>query len=192
MIKLFKAFQAPQSYVFVDPDTKHKYHATSESQIIADIIHYREQNQLPPIEHLNTVLHNYWCSLPENAGKCEPSNKLDRDFYAYIKGGVALVAAYLYKTFTTQEEAERRASICASCPANQFPDKTGFIEFSDNLAARMTGNKRTKLHAQLGNCGCCTCLLKSKVFYGGKIELDKDQLVCIKTINPNCWQVEGK
>lgn len=188
-MKVLKAFEAPASFTFRDPDTGQKFSATSRPQIIADIIRYRAQNQLDPILHLPQVLEQYWCTLPENVGKCEPCAKLERTFFQYIKGGVALLQAYIFDKYTTQEEADRRGGICVSCPLNVFPDKKGFLKWSDDQAERSIQQRRSIHHDNLGNCNACGCLLKSKVWYGGSITLKPEEEAEIKKTTPECWQL---
>lgn len=187
MAKLLKAFEAPHSFVFIDPDTGRKFHASSRQQLVTDIIRYRVQNQLEPILHLNAVVENYWCSLPENVGKCQTSQKLERDFYSYLQGGVALFKAWLFDKFTTQEVADERAKTCLACPHNVFPDKDGFVAWSDDIASRSVGERKAKDHNEIGNCGLCGCLLKSKVWFGGEIVVDNPELY------PDyCWQIQKR
>jgi hypothetical protein len=182
-------YLAPHKIAFQDPDTGRKFIAKTKAELIQKIVTYRAQNELPEIEHLNIVLENYWCSLPENNGICEEA-KLERGLLAYLNGGISLVKNMLYPKFATQEEAERRAAICVTCPHNVIPgetveEKKGFLKWSDDLAYHAIGDRKTPYDESLGNCQICTCPLRPKVFWGRKIELPKDHE--IQTI-PECWQ----
>lgn len=179
------AFAAPARYVFRDPDTKYEYLATSKAALVNHITNYRVQNRLKPIEHLDAVLENYWCGLPENLGRCEPL-KLKRGLLSYVKGGVGLLETVLMKHIVSSEEAEARAKICAGCPLNVFPDKDGFIKWSDAIAEAATGGKKTTLDEQLGNCSVCSCTLKAKVWFGGKLRLKPEERK--QMLEVNCWQ----
>lgn len=162
----FKPFASPKRYVFVDPDTGHSYSGKDKKELFFTILSYREQNNLPPIEALDTVLENYWCSLPENTGLCERV-KLRRGWLPTIRGGVALLENLFYGkgNLLLPEQAEKRAQICIKCPHNVFPDKGAFIKWSDEIAEASTGGLRCASYDKLGNCEICTCPLRAKIFY---------------------------
>lgn len=186
----FKPFHAPKSYSFVDPDTGYKFFEQTFEALISRIVNYRIQNNLEHIDNLAMVLNNYWCALPENAGSCKPIPHIERDYYTTVKGGIALFTAWLFKKFTSKEEADKRAEVCIKCPNNVFPDKGPFIEWSDKIAEKMVGARKSTYHEQLGNCDVCTCCLKAKVFYGGDISLTDEEKERIKKTMPTCWQLK--
>lgn len=188
----FLPTESPHDWYFIDPDTGREYRAASKRALFSLILNYREQNRLPTIEQLNDVLENFLCSLPENAGKCH-EYQLSRGFDSYVKGGIALVQNLFFgeKNIVADEEAERRAHICIKCPQNVFPDKDLFVKWSDNLAFHSTGGKKVSVHNGLGNCGCCTCPLKAKVFHKGPFKLTEKEEKCIKDTTVPCWQLEN-
>lgn len=91
------------------------------------------------------------------------------------------------------EEADRRAALCAKCPANcQFDKPCGGIcgELADMVRAAV-GSRRTKSHDQLKACGICHCLLEAAV----QIPLEhqcKGVTPEMKTdfaeLGENCWK----
>lgn len=183
----FRPFHGPVSFKFKDPDTGHEFKAHTRQALFAQILAYRAQNELPLFDGLNTVIDNYLCSLPENAGSCEPLEKLPRGFMSYLKGGMALIKNMLYSKYVSQEEADRRAQICISCPQNIFPDKGPFVRWSDEIMEHSVGDRRALNYQQLGNCGACDCPLRAKVWYGDTIELTEEEL----SKTPDfCWQRE--
>lgn len=105
---------------------------------------------------------------------------------AFVKGGIALVENLLYKNMVDQNTADARAAICVECPYNVFPDKGGFLKWSDDIAEASTGGKKSIFHDRLGSCEVCTCTLKAKVFYSGKIKLTDEERT--KMLAVNCWQ----
>lgn len=183
-----QSFRAPQRYCFKDPDTGFDYEEVDQKTLIQRIVSYRAQNNLPPLEHLEMVLPNYWCGLPENAGDCEICPRMERGLYAYLKGGIALVQmiAYPEKHICSQEEADRRATICLSCPYNIFPDRGPFVLWADKLAEAAVGDRKAKHHDSLGSCEVCTCNLRCKVFYSGDMGLTADQKTKMNKVG--CWQ----
>lgn len=189
LFKKFRPFTGPVEYKFKDPNTGYIYKASDKVELLQRIVSYRRQNELEPIDGLDYVVDNYLCGCPENFGSCQ-DNQLERHLMGYIRGGIALLKNMLYKKYVSQDVAEARAKICVTCPLNVFPDKKGFLKWSDEMAEAAVGDRRTSLHEKLGNCEVCTCVLKSKVFFGEPITLPKDEYDKL----PNyCWQkIEGK
>lgn len=185
-----KPFLGFKSWKFKDPDTGFEFKGANIQQILSHIRSYREQNSLEPLEMLDTVVTNYNCMLPENLGVCTATpEKLKRGVYQYIKGGIALLKNMLYPSFATQEEADRRSLICKECVLNVFPDKTKFIKWSDDLAEQCVENRRSKYHESLGNCEACSCPLRAKVWWNGKVELTNTERTQMESANPKCWQI---
>lgn len=173
-------------YEFKDPDTGYKYSGSTMQQLMHRIIAYRVQNKLPLIDELSSVVENYLCQHPLNTGMCQENKILARGFMGYLKGGIALLINMAYNKFASQDEADSRSEICAKCPHNVFPDKGAFIQWADEVAEKSVGKRKSKYHELLGNCEICSCTLRAKVFYAGKIDLPKDQIE--KMIKVNCWQ----
>lgn len=187
MFSKFKPFEGPEKFSWQDPDTNRMFHAPSKRELVDRILAYRRQNNLEEIEHLPAVLENYWCGLAENFGKCEPV-KLERGFLAYKQGAMTLLKNMVYQSFVPQIVADKRAEQCSMCKYNVFPDKEGFVAWSDKIAEASTLGKRAAKHEDLGNCDVCTCPLRSKVFMGGSIPLEKEWLPKMREVN--CWQLK--
>jgi len=183
-----KPYVGSRKFVFQDPDTGRNYAAKDKPSLIRLIIAYREQNELEPIEQLEAVLENYWCTLPENMGACEPNMHLSRGFLQYLRGGIALVMnmAYGERNIASKEEADRRAEICIDCEYNNFPDKGAFDVWADEVAIASVGPRKCTKHKELGNCSACSCPLRAKVFWGGKIDLTEEEAQKMRKVN--CWQ----
>jgi imidazole glycerol phosphate synthase subunit HisF len=85
--------------------------------------------------------------------------------------------------------ANERGAICVQCPLNAKYDVPWFEDWSNNVAIASVGDKQSQHHADLWTCSACSCPLKAKVFFNGKIELTKEQEKVIKETNPKCWQL---
>lgn len=94
------------------------------------------------------------------------------------------------RDFVPQEEAERRAEICAACPENQ---QIAGCSACRNLVGRLTqllGQRRTKQDSKLQGCRVCGC---SNV---AQVHVPLDALA--KGINPDmvfpdhCWKKEAQ
>lgn len=188
----FKALEAPDKFLFVDPDTGRRFQASTKEQLIKQIVPYRAQNELEPLEYLGVVIEAYMCSLPQYRHKCEPTEPFSRDILGYLSGGVALLknAFYGRKNMVTQKAADLRASQCVFCRYNVFPDKSTFLRWSDNIAEASTRGRKSKYYNKLGNCEVCSCPLKAKVWYKGKGDkFSKEEIKMFKTVD--CWQLRS-
>lgn len=185
MFYKFKSFEGPKQFVFKDPDTGREFKEANKKLLIDRIQVYRTQNNLEVIEFIDTVLESYWCSLPENAGKCV-SVQFKRGLLGYWRGGIAILTNIAYNSFATFKEAQARADICVTCPHNIFPDKGPFLAWADERAKHMVGDRKTTVDSKLGNCELCTCPLRAKVHIGGT-SFGIDQEVN-KLLPDFCWQ----
>lgn len=160
----------------------------SKSALMDRINAYRAQNNLERIEYLSLVLESYWCSLPENNGKCVPVDKLPRGAMGFLRGGMALLQNIFYGEFAPQWLAEMRAGQCKSCIFNSFPDHTGFNKWADEIAVASVGSRKTTAHNELGLCAVCTCPLRAKVWYKGTVSFTPEQEKSFKSVD--CWQLK--
>lgn len=189
----FKPLEAPDKYVFRDPDTGRKFQDSTKTGLMQQVISYRAQNELEPLEYLGMVIESYMCSLPKYRYKCEPSAPFSRSIFGYVKGGMALVKNMFYgeKNMVDQKVADSRATQCKSCEFNVFPDKNQFLQWSDSVAEASTHGRKSIHYSELGNCRVCSCPLKAKVWYKGTDEkYTEEELKLFKKVN--CWQLLGK
>lgn len=182
----FNPFASSKVFKFQDPDTGFKFEANDLPTLLARIRGYRSQNELDEIPFLETVVEHHLCTLPENVGACRHKPKLKRDLFSYFKGGVALVRTYMYKSFVSQEEADRRSAICKACTHNELYEKDALAAAADALAIMSIGDRKSKYHEEIGNCGICTCVMRAKVWSGEKFGLSKDQAADMNKVG--CWQ----
>jgi ribosomal protein L37E len=186
MFSKFKPFEGPSDFTWIDPDTGTKFSERSKKDLIDRITAYRAQNNLEVIEYLPVVLENYWCSLPQNKGKCV-SAEIDRGFLGYFRGGIALLKQMAYRRFVSQETADNRAAICLRCPHNTFPNKESFIKWSDDIAEASTLGRRSKFHSRLGQCDVCGCPNRAKVWTGERVPIHPTWVEPMRAVH--CWQL---
>lgn len=109
-------------------------------------------------------------------------------FADYFRFGQTMMAWARTKETVSQEEAERRASICAGCPKNTAT-ATCAKSCKETLdwIFDMTAGKSTSRDHQLHGCEVCACLLKVKVW----VPLDAVSFHGIsKEDFPSfCWQI---
>lgn len=63
----------------------------------------------------------------------------------------------------TQEEAERRAAICVSCPLNKAISSCWGCRGVGEAVSALSGNRTTSLDGKLHACSACGCVLRAKV-----------------------------
>lgn len=84
-----------------------------------------------------------------------------------------------------QEEADRRAKICANCPLNLHGICTSCMgnEFQDIFRWLIARGRRTPYDSVLDTCSVCGCLLKAKVH----IPIEELSKLKKHTYPKNCW-----
>jgi hypothetical protein len=107
------------------------------------------------------------------------------DVVSFLKSMKSMIA----EGTVSQEEANRRASICVNCPLNS--NVTGCLPCSGlaSVAQSLIGNKKTPADHLLKMCGVCGCVNKVKVW------VKKETLDKLTTVKDNqdkypvgCWQ----
>jgi len=82
-----------------------------------------------------------------------------------------------------QDEAERRAAICATCPMNTQLDVScpGCVKLGQ-LIAETKGNRSSSIDDKLHVCRVCRCELKTKIWF-------PQEAIAKKGLDfpPNCW-----
>lgn len=131
--------------------------------------HLKGNNIEVPI-NLSLIMHAAFCQYrpdlclerdPEQEKKVSAWQMMNRFFQS-------AVVPYLNGSLVGQEEADRRAAICAACPMN----KDRVTEFCVSCATRglvsaanqFLTSKHTPSDPALNHCGVCQCDLKMKVW----------------------------
>lgn len=90
--------------------------------------------------------------------------------------------------FASQEEAERRARICAACPLNQHIEGCTSCHGIVNWVARTIGDRRTLEDTRLKGCAVCGCSNQVAV----QMNLAAQQAEISDELNaefpPDCWK----
>lgn len=155
-----------------------------------------EANSIPLPPYFDEWVEDTACrNLPNPAKWCEtrkPTPELKRP-----RWGVAQVLRFLKTviewgvkkgfSFVPQEEAERRAAICAGCPLNMSVQGCMGCSGVMRLVRSIRGSRSTSQDAQLNVCDACGCELKVKVLLPLEV-IDNTGVV----YPPHCWQsVDG-
>jgi hypothetical protein len=111
--------------------------------------------------------------------------------------GTSVMARFLAsgKQVVSQQEAERRASICVGCPNNTpfAMPCSGICAELKNLVIGIVGQVGTSKDAQLHACQVCHCFLPAAVYLPLEIQippLSENQKKQLETVGP-CWKKES-
>lgn len=88
--------------------------------------------------------------------------------------------------FTTKQEAEKRASVCSTCPLNDRSRCTvcgGLL----SLVRKLVGRKETSYDPVLGTCSLCGCLLRVKVHVSSEALKASTKKPSEEKIPDFCW-----
>lgn len=105
-----------------------------------------------------------------------------------IRDGTRLLLQRLFRGkdfLVPQEEANRRAKICANCPQSLSGICTSCMgnEFFDIFGWFLRAGRKTPYDAGLGVCAICGCLLTAKVHVSSETLFELSR----HTYTPNCW-----
>lgn len=156
---------------------------TNFEMLIRNLINYRKANGIPMGLEFEDEVEREICKLYPAA--CHETSNLipNRDrtysFADVIQGTKAMIAFKLAGSpMVSQDEANRRATICSHCPNNVNFSKpcSGVCGELQDIVVSLVGGKSTPLDSALNSCAICSCFNRASVW----VELD----VMWKTLTP--------
>jgi len=183
----------PDFYRYTVPETGYRIEAVDSSTWEDKTRAHLTANGIPIPDNLRAIMQDQLCaSLPPEYCEYHDGKWVDLrlDWADIVRGTKALVLAAV-GGFVHQEEAERRANICRSCPFNVRVGSCTACKASKYLIGEIA-KKSTSNDAKLLNCGVCKCSLLAAVH----VPLD----VLTSTDDPAhrelypiewCWKREG-
>lgn len=177
MLSLIDPYTVPPGgFRYIQKETNATLSAPSMMELLMNVRNHRLANNLPiPLEWKRDVEHSLCEQLPPNFCRHIPGT---RDIplppahrpLSVVEAitGAKIIGAWLFKGFAkvSQEEADRRSKICASCPFNQQSD--GCTTCSSNAMREavesVLGKSKTIAHDNLHVCNVCGCTLKVAVW----------------------------
>lgn len=162
------------------------------SDLILKVASHRAANNLPIEPGWEREVEEYMCSLFEGAcdekdqGKAPALNMGDVMQFTKILGEAIIKG----NKCVEQEEADRRAHVCANCPSNVEPEGCApcGIRNVAALLSKLVGAKETPHDKRLNSCKHCGCLNKAQVWF----PLDLLQKHMSDKVNndlpSNCWK----
>lgn len=163
--KLNASFALTKPYEYTDEDGV-AYKAPNFANLLAHIEHHRIHNGGDLALGWQNRVGDSICeeqNLPSCTKFASGPRKLSTSDIATFFRSMAKWAAAGFKT-VDQSEAERRASICASCPKNVEIHGCGGCFKLAAKVKRVIGDAKTSYDSDLQGCEVCACSLQAKVW----------------------------
>lgn len=152
-------------------ETGHVSRAVTVTNLMPEVIRYRQQNNLPIPDDMREIVEDQLCRiLPP--GNCQYADGTEQrafvdsriNFSDVAAGMSTLASVILNQRAVDQEEAERRAAICAACPANAAVTGCFGCTSLESTITAIVGAKKTKYDYLLKVCTACHCFNKAQVW----------------------------
>lgn len=196
-VALTSMIRAPYSgmYLWKDPITGIEVTGTTGDMLYNNAVSQRNANSVPMgLEFWDSVMTDICKDYPQECSNVDPTRIRARGWSMgdIVRGSLVMLSHKLsgYE-LVSQEEATRRAGICATCPQASYFSKpcTGLCRELANLLTS-TGSKSTPYDNDLRACNVCGCWTKISVWFpletqcAGVTEEMKEQFKSVS----NCWK----
>lgn len=190
----------PDFYVYTDPDTGWLCEGRDYYSWVSKERDHRNANNLPVPNNLGELMQQQLCKrLPPDLCTYDPSDPEWVDVRLTWDDVYGAVKTYREwkaqgKPFVPNEEAERRAKICANCYLNvHVAGCGGLCNEIVRLVTETKGDKKTSVDGQLKNCGACKCVNSAQIWFPIDVLLANDSPDKQPKYAENCWKkVDGK
>ena len=192
----------PGRFRFIVPETGYRIDGELSMEGLLSRVkkHYNDNNiQLPKDweksveDQLCRQLPSGWCQYTDGTPAKGAKSILSAE--SIIKGikslsTMASSAISGDEVFVDQNEANRRAEICARCYQNMttnFCAGCGAMQQITSLVAKVKGKRTTPLDAKLYTCGVCGCRNEAIVHVNRKILLSGEKTETTNSRPDWCW-----
>jgi len=161
----------PGSWSFKDPTTGIRISATTYNDLVRNVQQFRRNNGITWEGSLGAEIQQQICgrlNAVDQVANCSgglipPTHRSvgAKDVMRFLSVMGSWVSSG--GGFVEQEEAERRAAICAGCSFNVEAAGCSVCQDIAGNVAKVLGGRSTPHDAQLKNCGICGCEGKSSV-----------------------------
>lgn len=190
----------PDGFRYIHAESGYESKAIDIYTWFEDIKAHRKANRYPEITvedamgQLCETLPPGWCthSLPEQRSRPWVNTRLRwRDIVEGTKAYVALIASGFQTV--SQEEADRRAAICAGCFLKITPQGCGSCVKLSRIIVIDIAGKKTKHDSFIANqaCGACACPLQPIVHFPLALLERADNDVKQTAFTDFCWRTKG-
>lgn len=186
----------PGGFRYLCPETQTWIRAASMGELVAASEKHRAANKLGIPDSFREHVEAQLCShMPPGTCKHEAgvavSGPRRLTFQDVVSATKTLGSWFIKGTpKVDQVEAERRASICLSCPMNQNFDGCTTCAEKDlrEAIAGLMGNSKTPYDSSLHTCFACGCTLKAAIWFPIDI-LRKNMAEGVNEMLPDhCWK----
>jgi hypothetical protein len=168
------AITPPGGWRYRQPETGFEFKAATLPALGRAVADHRKANGLQPGSPLDEIQAFVCAQLPLGSEDCtaeaDPTEvadialKTDFSMEDVKRFLIAAKEALGQNKLVTQEEADRRAGICASCPLNQSVGGCWTCQGLADWIFRIIGARVTAHASRLKQCGSCGCNIKAKVW----------------------------
>ncbi len=182
-------------YHWKDPITGVTVSGTTGDMLYNNAVLERIANGVPMgLEFWDSVMTDVCKDYPQECSNVDPTRVRQRGWgmMDIVRGSLVMMNHKLNGSeLVSQEEATRRASICATCPQSAYFSKpcTGLCRDLANLLSA-TGNKSTPYDHDLRACNICGCWTKVAVWFPLETQcvgVTDDMKEQFKSIS-GCWK----
>lgn len=125
-----------------------------------------------------------WCSRPTDPNIKIKDSFSKQDFHGFLKA----VEGTIRENPIPEEEANRRANICAACPYNSQHSFCGTCSGLGSLIFKIIEGRKLKQEGKMHSCQVCGCSLKAKVWVPDQVLRQTDAVKATGgDYPPWCW-----
>ena len=185
----------------LDPLTGVRSSAVHWDHLVSKVRDERKANGAPIGLELEDEIEAWAClSHPDEVQVVDPRMPKLRSFNLddVIRGTQVLAAFKLAGSpLVSQQEANRRAAVCAKCPLNvSYSQSCSICGKIEAVVMSVVGNVSTPSNQQLYSCAICSCALKAAVHLPNSIlnqannaEMNRDFAFAAEAFG--CWHTES-
>ena len=184
-----KDLTPPCGWEYNIPETNVIIKSDSFDELIRDVLDHYILNKIKVPADINQLIVDYIC-LRSPSIYCSNSKSLVYTPSDVLNGtsAFALMIRLGKGAFVSEEVAEKRASICASCPMNVQNPGCFTCKGFKSLVNRIKGKRKTTLDKDLKVCGICKCFIQALVHVDKKILQETTRKKQIKKYPDFCWK----
>jgi hypothetical protein len=201
-LKFINTREAPHNgYTFVVPETGFRITERALDDLYSKIQRHYDNNDIPlPSDWKERVEDSICRSMPESwcyyQDSDAPAPRPPTLTAESVLKGIASLATMVKEVvrgdsiYVSQEEAERRASICSRCNLNQGIGVCmgcGAMKAVTDLASNIRGGRSTSYDFKLQNCSVCGCRNDTIVHISKKVLLSGEKTETTEARPSWCW-----
>ena len=200
MLQLKQTHDAPPgNWRYEIPETGDIIQSLSWNGLLTVVKNYYTSRQLPLPADLANKMQDWMCDRqPPGSTACEEINADTKAANMTHNFTVTDVISFLNSVKHTiqaggvvpQEEANRRANICNTCPYNKTVSGCFGCKNVAKVVFEVIGAKTTPYNQNLKQCTVCGCYLSAKVWIAREALMKNPQIQANASRYPsNCWQI---